>query len=392
MPLDIKMTRAWAEIDLAAIRQNYNAAAAHASANSAKLIAVVKADAYGHGAVKIAKELEKCCGAEYFAVATLVEAIELCDCGIKSPIIILSEIHPSLYDELIKYSNIIPSIHQLSSAKALSDAAAKQAKSAEFFIIADTGMARIGIEATTDEKITDGVTLIGEITSLPNIILKGIFSHYACADEADKSSALRQTEQFDKLICKLKEHGITPPYLSMCNSAALTETAFTNKYDLARLGISLYGYPPSDFTAKVLPLKPAMAVRARITNIKTLEKGAGIGYGHTFVTNKPTRVATIPVGYADGYPRLLSGKASVIIDDIEAPILGRICMDQMMVDVSNIPSAAVGSVATLMGADKRVRADVLASMIGTISYELVCGISRRIPRIYTNAYDSINDG
>ncbi len=390
MGTNTNMTRAWAEIDLAAIRQNFNAAKSHAAMYGANIIAVVKADAYGHGANRVAAELEKRCGAQYFAVATLFEALELIESGIKSHIIILSEVHPSLYDELIKYDNIIPSIFTPDSAKKLSDAAKKRGTAAPCFLVADTGMSRIGIECTTPQKMLRGVEIAEEIASFDNIEIMGIFSHYACADEADKASAMVQTERFNEFVARLAERGIEPTFKSMCNSAALTEAAFAEKYDLVRQGISLYGLNPSDDTARVLNLKPAMALRARITDVKTLDSGVGISYGHTFVTDRETRVATISVGYADGYPRLLSNKASVIIDDCPAPILGRVCMDQLMVDVTDIPSAKVDSIATLMGADERIRADRLASMMGTIPYELICGISPRIPRIYTNAYDDIN--
>ena len=258
------------------------------------------------------------------------------------------------------------------------------------FLVADTGMSRIGIECTNPEKASEGVALSKEIAALPNIRIEGLFSHYACADQVDKASALHQTECFEKFAAALSNEGIKPTYLSLCNSAALTESAFVNKYDLVREGICLYGYNPSHETERILPLKPAMALRARITAVKTLPAGVGISYGHTFVTERETRVATLSVGYADGYPRLLSNKAGVIIDEKYAPILGRVCMDQMMVDVTDIPSAKVDSIATLMGADERVRADNLAKMMGTIPYELVCGISERIPRIYVNSYTSVN--
>lgn len=390
MRTDIKMTRAWAEIDLAAIRQNYTAAAAHAASHGAKIAAVIKANAYGHGAIEVARELSSVCGANFFAVATFPEAVELVEGGISSDILILSEIHPSLYPHLVKYKNIIPTVFHIESAKILSDAAISNGTIANIFLALDTGMSRIGIECTSNEKTDTGLDVAEEIAKLSGINIEGIFTHYACADMYDKSSAFLQTERFQKFCAALASRGITPKYRSICNSAALTEPEFADKYDLARYGISLYGYYPSNEVDRTLSLKPAMALRARVTNVKTLDAGMGISYGHTFVTDKPTRVATIPVGYADGYPRLLSNKAGVIIDDKYAPILGRVCMDQMMVDVTDIPSATVGSVATLMGADERVRADRLADMIGTISYELICAVSARVPRIYTNAYHSIN--
>ncbi len=391
MPLNIKTTRAWAEIDLSAIRQNYTAAVAHCRPYGAKVAAVVKADGYGHGAVTIANELEKYCSAEYFAVATFTEALELSE-AVKSPIIILSEIHRSLYSELVSHKTITPSIFHIESAKALSEVAIKANTSVNCFISLDTGMSRIGIDCTSPEKIAEAVDTVKTISSLDGISVAGIFSHYACADSADKTSASRQSEMFELLLSKLKKEGVKPEICSICNSAAIVDSEIPNKHDLVRLGISLYGFGASEHTANVLPLKPAMALRARITEVKTLGAGVGVGYGHTFVTTKPTRVATIPVGYADGYPRLLSNKASVIIDEKEAPIIGRICMDQMMVDVTDIPSAQIDSVATLIGADKRIRADVLGDMIGTIPYEIVCSIAPRVPRIYTNGFASINNG
>lgn len=390
MPTGINMTRAWAEIDLSAIRQNYNAAARLANDSGAKLVAVIKADAYGHGAVPVATELEKICGAEFFAVATFPEALELAESGIKAKILILSEIHPSLYTHLVKYPSIIPTVFRADSAKALSDAALTVGRTADFFLAADTGMSRIGLECTSDEKLNDAVLTAEAIAKLEGVNMLGVFSHLASADMADKTFANLQVKRFDEFCEKLRLEGITPKYRSLCNSAALMQADFSNKYDLVRYGISLYGYYPSNEVERTLSLKPAMALRARIAEIKTVDAGIGISYGHTFVTDKPTRVATISVGYADGYPRLLSNKAGAIIDDKYAPILGRVCMDQIMVDVTDIPSAAVGSVVTLIGADERVRADRLGDMIGTISYEILACISHRIPRIYTNGYDSIN--
>ena len=384
------LTRAWAEIDLAAIRQNYNESAALAKSYGADTLAVIKANAYGHGAVRVASELTKYCGAKHFAVATFPEAVELVRAGIRSDILILSELSPTLYDDLVLYSSIIPCIFHYESAKDLSAAAKKQGVKARCYLVVDTGMSRIGLECTTPEKMSESLITAKRIVSLENIEVIGIFSHYACADCENKDSAFKQTESFKNFTKSLSRETGHSYIRSMCNSAALMGSAFTDKFDLVRAGICLYGFPPSEYTEHSLRLKPAMALRARITNVKVIESGTGISYGHTFVTERDTRVATVPIGYADGYPRLLSSTASVIIDDKPAPILGRVCMDQMMVDVTDIPSAGIGSVATLMGADERVRADRLADMMGTISYELVCGISARVPRIYTNAYDSIN--
>ena len=382
--IDRNTARAWAEIDLSVIRKNYLSACDYAARYGAGVMAIMKANAYGHGAERVALELERYCGAKYFAVATLDEALELTGAGISSKILILSEVHPSLYGELCRYPNIMTSIFRYESAKKLSEAAFCAGVCAEYFLAVDTGMSRIGFEFTTDEKQSASLDEIVKITALPNLKCAGIFSHYACADERDKTSALLQKSRFDLLLSELAQRGIKPPLCSLCNSAALTEPEFTDKYDLVREGIGIYGLSPSDEVENILGTVPAMSLKARVTDIKTLGPGVGISYGHTYVTERETRVATIPVGYADGYPRLLSNKAGVIIDGEYAPILGRVCMDQMMVDVTNIPSAAIDSTATLLGADERVSADRLASIIGTIGYELICAVSPRIPRIYIN--------
>ena len=385
MLTDIKTTRAWVEIDLAAIRHNYNCASEYAKSHGSKLVAVVKANAYGHGAVMVARELEKVCGADWFAVATFPEAAELAEAGITSPILILSEIHSSLYDELVTHSNILPSIFHFESAQMLSAAAQAKGVTVPCFIAIDTGMSRIGIVAANKDK---GIETVKKISQLPAIKIEGMFSHYACADHLDKTSALAQMKLFDDFTSACAEQGITPNYLSMCNSAALTESAFENKYDLARHGISLYGYQPSIQTERVLMYKPAIALRARVTEVKELPAGMGVGYGHTYITGSKTRVATLSIGYADGYPRAFSNRGGVIIDGKYAPIIGRVCMDQMMVDVTNIPSASVGSIATLIGFDERIRADKLGEMIGTIPHELICGLTARVPHVYINSVNS----
>ena len=379
--IDRNTARAWAEIDLSAIKHNFLALKAFAANYDSEVMAIMKANAYGHGAKRVAPLLERC-GAGYFAVATLDEALELIDAGIKSKILVLSEIHPSLYDELCGYDNIYPSIFRLESASALSAAAMAHQRKLEYFLAVDTGMSRIGLEYTTPEKKRRSLETIEAIVSLDGIKCAGIFSHYARADEHDKSSALSQKARFDELISELRKRGIEPPIKSLCNSAALTEPEFTDKYDLVREGIWLYGLAPSDEVCRPIDVRPAMSLKARVTDVKTLDAGTGISYGHADVTGRETRVATIPVGYADGYPRLLSNKACVLIDGKAAPILGRVCMDQMMVDVTDIPTARIDSIAMLIGADERIRADRLASLIGTIGYELICAVSPRIPRIY----------
>lgn len=364
------------------IRRNFNSARDFAAKYNAEILAIMKANAYGHGSKQIAAELERQCGAKYFAVATFDEALELTEAGITSPILVLSEVHTSLFSELCRYDNIHTTIFRCASAKALSETAVSAGKPMKYYLVLDTGMSRIGLECSTPEKKLASLDAIEFMASLPKIECAGIFSHYACADERDKTSALAQKARFDDFVAELNKRGINPEIKSMCNSAALTEPEFTDKYNLVREGIGLYGLSPSDEVANILGVTPAMSLKARVTDVKTLGAGIGISYGHTYVTERETRIATIPFGYADGYPRLLSGKAGVLIDGRYAPILGRVCMDQMMVDVTGIPSAAIDSVATLLGSDERIHADRLAAMIGTIGYELICAVSPRIPRIY----------
>lgn len=385
--IERQTTRAWAEIDLSAIRSNFLAAKKRAGQYGAGIFAIMKANAYGHGAARVAAELQSA-GAEHFAVATLDEALELIEAGVgtdvtRENILVLSEVHPSLFGELCAHKSVMTSIYHTKNAELLSKSAKDAGATAKFFLAVDTGMSRIGLEFTTPEKKAETLERIKYILSLPNIECAGVFSHFACADEKDKSSALTQKARFDELKAELDSRGLNLSY-SLCNSAALTEPEFTDKYDFVREGVVIYGLMPSEEVGNPLGAKPAMSVKARVTDVKTLDAGFGVSYGHKFITTRPTRVATIPVGYADGYPRLLSGKAGVLINGRLAPILGRVCMDQMMVDVTDIPGVEVDTVATIMGGDGEVSADHLAKLAGTIGYELICAVSPRIPRVYTN--------
>ncbi len=375
-------TRAWAEIDLAAIRHNFECSKAHAARYGAKALAVMKANAYGHGAKRVALELERFCGADLFAVATLDEALELSEGGISSDILVLSEVHRTLFSELCEHSHIITSLFRLESARELSRQALASGRIMRYYLVVDTGMSRIGFECSTPEKRTASLREISELVALPGIECAGIFSHYACADMSDKTSALAQKRLFDGFVAELAELGIRPPIRSMCNTAALLEDAFVDKGDLVRAGIGIYGLKPSDEVTGSLGLIPAMSIKARVTDVKVLPAGVGVSYGHTFVTSRETTVATVACGYADGYPRLLSGKAGVLINGSLAPILGRVCMDQMMVDVTGISGVEIDSIATLLGGSGELCADSLAAQIGTIGYELICAVSPRIPRIY----------
>jgi len=362
--------RCWAEISLDAVEANIAAIKARL-APGVKLMCSIKADGYGHGALALARFLDGKC--DYFAVAILEEALKLRDEGIAKPVLLLGYTSPSQYDQVIA-AKLTQAIFSLGQAQLLSQAAQPANAQALIHIAVDTGMGRIGF-ADTDESIE----AIIKIAALPHIIIEGLFTHFARADETDKTSALSQYGRFDAFIEKLEAAGIKIPIKHACNSAAVIE--FGKHYDLVRIGIAMYGlYPSGEVDKTALPLRPAMTWKTRVTHLKTVPAGTGISYGHTFVTSRETRVATLPVGYADGYPRALSNKGRVLIRGRFAPIIGRICMDQCMADVTGIPGIEIEDEATLLGGE--ITMEEIAALSGTINYEAACRISARVPRIY----------
>ncbi|NLB35849.1 MAG: alanine racemase [Clostridiales bacterium] len=366
--------RIYAKIDLDALENNIVQVKKRLGSGT-KLMAVIKADGYGHGAVPLAEFLED--KTEYFAVACIEEAIELRKNGIKHPILILGYTSPEDFNNIARH-DITQTIYDFDSALKLSGAAADCGKTAKIHIAVDTGMTRIGF--FDNEQSVD---IIKKISQLPNINIEGIFSHYACADEADKTSAGLQTRRFIRFINMLENTGIKIEIKHLANSAAAID--LDEHFDMVRYGISLYGlYPSEQVKKRNVALIPVMELKAKIINIKTVEAGCGVSYGQLFVTKKPTRIATIAAGYADGYPRALSTKGRVLIKGEYAPILGRVCMDQMMVDVSHIDGLIVEDEATLIGCegDKCITAEEIGSMSESFNYEVVCGIGRRVPRIY----------
>lgn len=340
-----------------------------------ELFAVIKADGYGHGAVQIAKRVENT--VNRFAVATLDEALDLRRVT-KKPVLILGFLHPDFHPVAVE-NNITLTVFRFEDAENISKSAKNCGKTAKIHIKLDTGMGRIGF-IPNNESLAE----IKKINELENIELEGIFTHFATADEADKAYTLLQKNRFDTFYEKLKAAGVLIPIRHIANSAGIME--FENfPYEAARSGIVTYGLYPSDEVKKEnLPLTPAMTFKSYIANIKTVNKGDGISYGKTFVADGERKIATIPVGYADGYPRLLSNKGRIIAGGQYAPITGRICMDQFMADVSGIENIKVGDEVTLMGksGDKCIPCEEIASLAGTINYEIVCGISKRVPRIY----------
>ena len=335
------------------------------------VLAVIKADAYGHGALDVAKALAD--QAEYFGVACISEALELRHAGIQNPILVLGQMPADAYPDAVKH-HIRPTIFTYTDGLALSQAAQAQGVCAPFHFAVDTGMSRIGFQVTREDA-----DICGQIAGLPNLDCEGIFSHFAASDEADLTAARAQAQLFDHFCSLLDARGVHPRIRHLDNSAGIIN--FENHYSMVRAGIILYGLEPSSHVdIHSLGLKPALSWRSRIAHIKTLEAGRHISYGGTFTTSAPTRVATIPVGYADGYRRGLSNRFHVLIRGKKAPILGRVCMDQLMVDVTDIPDVSLADEVILLG--EGLGAEEMAQALDTINYEIICGIGRRVPKVY----------
>ncbi len=362
----------YVEIDLDAIQSNLEAVRSKAQVD---VMAVVKADAYGHGAVSVARLLQDRCA--FFGVSSMAEAMELRRGGLQKPILILGCTPVEAYAHIIRMG-ARPAIFRWEDAQELSRVACKLHETAKFHFAVDTGMSRIGFPATMESA-----RLCAQIAQLPGLEAEGLFSHFATADCADLSKAREQARKFAEFDGWLKELGVNIPIRHLNNSAGLMN--FSQQYELVRSGIVTYGlYPSDEVDPNLLPLKPALSWYSRISHIKLLPPGREISYGGTYVTTQPTRVATVPVGYADGYWRNLSGKFHVLIRGQRAPILGRVCMDQMMVDVTGIPEAALDDRVTLVGQDgaEAITVEQIAAAAGSFNYEFVCGISRRVPRFY----------
>lgn len=342
-----------------------------------KVMPVIKADGYGHGAVPIAKALNEI-GVDAFAVAIIEEGITLRKNGITQPIVILGYTSEYQYSSLIQYE-IQPTVFCYEMAESLSKIAAALGQNAKIHIKLDTGMNRIGFKPTRES-----LEIVKKISKLPNIKIEGIFTHFACVDEADKTSAKKQKAEYDKFIGWLSEEGIEIPVKHVSNSASIIDMKDW-RMDMVRSGIITYGlYPSEEVSKDVLDLRPAMSLKTHIVYIKEVGPGEGVSYNHTFVTKRNTKIATIPVGYADGYPRALSSKGRVLIRGQYAPIIGRICMDQFMVDVTDIPDVSVMDEVTLVGVDgeNRISVEEVANGAGSFNYEFVCGVSKRVPRVY----------
>ena len=359
-------------IDLDAIADNFDAVCQKAGT---AVMAVVKADAYGHGAIQVARLLEDKCA--FFGVSSMLEAQELRHTGIRKPILILGQTPVDAFPEAVA-EDIRPAIFRYEDALALSNEAVRQGKPAHFHFAVDTGMSRIGFPMT--EQSAD---ICAAIAKMPNLHAEGLFSHFATADCADLTKAQAQARDFDRFDAMLKARGVNVPIRHLDNSAGIMN--FPKHYEMVRSGIVTYGMYPSDEVAPaLLSVRPAFQWRSRVTHVKLLEAGREISYGGTYVTQGPTIVATVPVGYADGYRRSLSNHFYVLIRGKKAPILGRVCMDQLMVDVTHIPDVAPEDPVVLVGrdGDEEITVEQIAAAADSFNYEFVCGISRRVPRVY----------
>lgn len=368
--------RCYAEISLEAIGHNIREVKKRLP-EGVKLLGVVKANAYGHGAVPVASYLEN--QVDYFATATIEEAVELRENGISSPILILGYVSPSQYGDLVEY-DITQTIDSYAQALALEKEAARQNRKAKAHLAVDTGMTRIGFQVT--EHDADEAA---KIADLPHIELEGMFTHFSCADQEDKTYCSMQMEKYDKMTALLAERGVTIPLRHICNSAGIMEFD-DHRFEMVRSGIITYGiYPSEEVKKERLDLIPALSWKSHVIHVKEVGPGIGVSYGATYVTEKPmTRIATVSAGYADGYPRALSNQGCVLIHGKKAPIIGRICMDQMMVDVTDIPDVQVEDVVTLVGTDgdETITIEEIANPAARFDYEMLCDISSRVTRVY----------
>lgn len=368
--------RVCAYIDLDGVRQNFEMMRRLIPPGT-DICAVIKTDAYGHGAVRIARMME---GEPYiwgFAVAAVEEALALREAGIEKPILILGYVFPEDYETLARFA-VRPAVFTEEMALALEKAAAREQKVLPVHIALDTGMSRIGF--LPGEEALDEVV---KIASLPHLRLEGMFTHFARADEADKTIAMEALAKYLDFAKALEGKGVTIPIRHCANSAAILELPETH-LNMVRAGITIYGIYPSEEMRRDKDLKPVMQLKSHVAHVKTVPAGTPVSYGGTFVTSRKTRIATIPVGYGDGYPRSLSSRGYVLISGKKAPILGRVCMDQFMVDVTGM-DVKTGDEVTLMGYDHGVLLSVeeLGTLSGRFPYEFVCDISPRVRRVYT---------
>jgi alanine racemase len=366
----------WMEVNLDNLAYNIRQIKNNIKA-PASIMGIVKADGYGHGAVEISRVLLEE-GVQRLGVAVLDEGIALRQEGIDVPILVLGYTPPQLFDKVLEH-RITPTLYNYQDALRLSELASKNGSSVKVHLKLDTGMGRIGMIPGQDS-----LDMVSNIYALPGIKIEGIFTHFSVADEKDKTYTREQFKKFTGFVNALKERGIDIPLRHAGNSAASIDLPETH-LDMVRPGVILYGLYPSDEVEKgKLSLKPLASLKTVISHVKTVPPGTSVGYGRKYISAGERVIATLPIGYADGYTRLLSGKASVLVHGTRAPLAGNICMDQCMIDVTGIDGVKVGDEVVLMGSqgEETITAEELASLLGTINYEIVCLIGKRVPRVY----------
>ncbi len=376
-------SRVYVNVDLDAICMNVQNAMDKVGPD-VKMMAVIKTDGYGHGAVPIAKALNKI-GVYAYAIATIDEAVELRDAGVENPLLILGHVFENDLRTALE-CDVTLTVFAKENALTISKVAGDMGKTAKVHIKLDTGMGRLGF-LPCDKSAEE----IAEIFEMPNIEVEGVFSHFATADETDKAFANSQAKKYGEFVELLESRGMKFTLKHLCNSAGIIDLSGNSdntcdvKYNMVRSGIMTYGlYPSEEVVKENVELKPALSLISHVAFVKEVDSGFAVSYGSTYVTSSKTKIATIPVGYGDGYPRALSNKGRVLIGGEYAPIIGRVCMDQFMVDVTNIPGVSQGDEVVLVGAqgDKRISVEEVADLAGSFNYEFVCGINKRVPRIY----------
>lgn len=375
------LKRTWAEINLDDLRFNYNQIRKSIS-HDAKLCCVVKADAYGHGALTVAKELESL-GADYLAVSNLEEALQIRLGDVKCPVLILGYTPANCVDDLYKY-NITQCVYSEDYAVALSRSAEQKGVTLKVHLKLDTGMNRIGVQMS-DELSENEIEEICQICNLPNLDFEGVFTHFAVADEGDdgKEFTFLQAKRFKDTVDKLSEKGINFEICHCANSAAVLDYPEIH-FDMVRAGIINYGLYPSGKIKNKVELHPVLMLKSAVSNVKTIKAGDTVSYGRVFTAEKKMKIITVPIGYADGYPRILSNGADVLVKGKRCKILGRICMDQLMANAELLEDVKIGDEVTLIGSDEKecITADELAVFQQSINYEVVCDIGKRVPRVY----------
>ncbi len=377
--VQMQRERAWVEIDLAAIAHNVTQIKRLLQKQTA-FMAVVKADAYGHGSIAIAQAALQS-GATWLGVATIPEGIELRESGIQAPILILGATYMPEQIRAIAWWNLQPTLCTPKQALVFAETIANlpNASPLPVHLKLDTGMSRLG---TDWQAATEFAQLVDR---LPNLAIASIYSHLATAESLDRTVVNQQQQRFETAIAQIQAAGITPPKLHLANSAG-TLTDAKLHYDMVRVGLALYGLYPAAHLKSVLALKPVLQVKARITQLKTIEAGTGVSYGHRFIADRERAIAVVGIGYADGIPRNLSNQMSVIVQGQLVPQIGAITMDQLMLDVSQLPNLQEGDVVTILGQDGKesISAEDWAQTLGTISWEILCSFKHRLPRVAVN--------